>query len=175
MKIVMNSDEIAAAVGRLTDQIAAHAKGEAIDLVGIRSRGDEVAERVFARLKEAGLPVRFGVLDISLYRDDYEHLSSNPTLQGSEIEFPVDGSRLVLVDDVIFTGRTIRAALDAIFDYGRPARIDLAVLIDRGHREIPIEPRFVGSFLETERLDRVEVNLLKTDGRDEVELVKKSS
>lgn len=175
MNVVMDSEKIAAAVCGLADQIAAHAKGEAIDLVGIRSRGDEVAERVFHQLKEAGLSVRLGVLDISLYRDDYEHLSSNPTLQGSEIDFPVDGSRLVLVDDVIFTGRTIRAALDAIFDYGRPSRIDLAVLIDRGHREIPIEPRFVGASLETERLDRVNVNLLKFDGRDAVELVKKSS
>jgi pyrimidine operon attenuation protein/uracil phosphoribosyltransferase len=122
-------------------------------------------------LKEKGAKVRLGVLDISLYRDDYEHFSSNPTLQSSEIDFPVDGSHVVLVDDVIFTGRTIRAALDALFDYGRPAKVDLAVLIDRGHREIPIEPRFVGKSLETDRMDRVDVSLQKTDGKESVGII----
>ena len=115
--------------------------------------------------------VLLGVLDISLYRDDYEHLSSNPTLQSSSIDFPVDGSHVVLVDDVIFTGRTIRAALDALFDYGRPSKVDLAVLIDRGHREIPVEPRFVGKHLETDRMDRVDVSLEKIDGKDAVEII----
>ena len=122
-------------------------------------------------LKEMGAEVRLGVLDISLYRDDYSHLTSNPTLQSSEINFSVDDSRIVLVDDVIFTGRTIRAALDALFDYGRPAQVDLAVLIDRGHREIPIEPKFIGKTIETNRQDRVDVSLEKTDGEDSVKVI----
>lgn len=171
MKLALNAEQIKAATGRLADQILAAAEGRPVDLVGIRSRGDEVAERVFDLLHAKGAEARIGVLDISLYRDDYEHLSSNPTLQSSEIDFPVDGAHIVLVDDVIFTGRTIRAALNALFDYGRPARIDLAVLIDRGHREIPVEPRFVGEVVQTDRMDRVDVSLAKTDGREAVEII----
>jgi pyrimidine operon attenuation protein/uracil phosphoribosyltransferase len=171
MSIALDPSAISTAIARLADQIFLAADGNEVDLVGIRSRGDEVAERVFEVLKKKGAKVRLGVLDISLYRDDYEHLSSNPTLQSSEIDFPVDGSHVVLVDDVIFTGRTIRAALDALFDYGRPAKVDLAVLIDRGHREIPIEPRFVGETLPTNRMDRVDVSLQKTDGKESVEII----
>ena len=130
-----------------------------------------MAERVFVKLVERGARARLGFLDISLYRDDYEHLSSNPTLQSSSIDFPIDDSHIVLVDDVIFTGRTIRAALDALFDYGRPAKVDLAVLIDRGHREIPVEPRFVGEQVKTDRMDRVDVSLEKIDGKDAVEII----
>ncbi len=171
MSTALDPSAISTAIDRLAEQIFLAADGNEIDLVGIRSRGDEVAERVFEVLKAKGAKVQLGVLDISLYRDDYEHLSSNPTLQSSEIEFPVDGSHVVLVDDVIFTGRTIRAALDALFDYGRPAKVDLAVLIDRGHREIPVEPRFVGETLKTDRMDRVDVSLQKTDGKDSVEII----
>jgi hypothetical protein len=98
-------------------------------------------------------------------------LAAIPTLQSSSIDFPVDGAHIVLVDDVIFTGRTIRAALDALFDYGRPSKVDLAVLIDRGHREIPVEPRFVGEHLNTDRMDRVDVSLEKIDGKDAVEII----
>ncbi|MGC6427275.1 MAG: bifunctional pyr operon transcriptional regulator/uracil phosphoribosyltransferase PyrR, partial [Akkermansiaceae bacterium] len=138
MSLALEESAISAAVDRLADQLFQKAgTSETIDLVGIRSRGDEVAERVASRLREKGANVRLGVLDISLYRDDFEHLHENPKLQGSEIDFPIDGARVILVDDVIFTGRTIRAALDAIFDYGRPASVELAVLIDRGHRELP--------------------------------------
>jgi pyrimidine operon attenuation protein/uracil phosphoribosyltransferase len=171
MSTALDPAAMSAAIDRLADQILSAADGQAIDLVGIRSRGDEVAERVFAKLVERGAQARLGVLDISLYRDDYEHLSSNPTLQSSSIDFPVDGAHIVLVDDVIFTGRTIRAALDALFDYGRPSKVDLAVLIDRGHREIPVEPRFVGEHLKTDRMDRVDVSLEKIDGKDAVEII----
>ena len=171
MSIALDPSAISTAIARLADQIFLAAEGNEVGLVGIRSRGDEVAERVFEVLKKKGAKVRLGVLDISLYRDDYVHLSSNPTLQSSEIDFPVDGSYVVLVDDVIFTGRTIRAALDALFDYGRPAKVDLAVLIDRGHREIPIEPRFVGETLPTNRIDRVDVSLQKTDGKESVGII----
>jgi len=170
MNLAMNESAISAAVGRLADQILEGAGGESIDLVGIRSRGDEVAERVAGILRSKGAEVRFGVLDISLYRDDLAHLSSNPKLQSSEIDFPIDESRVILVDDVIFTGRTIRAAFDALFDYGRPRAVELAVLVDRGHRELPISPTYVGEHLETERLDHVIVSLAKTDGHDAVEI-----
>ncbi|MDB4618336.1 bifunctional pyr operon transcriptional regulator/uracil phosphoribosyltransferase PyrR [Akkermansiaceae bacterium] len=171
MSLAFDESAIAAAVGRLADQLFQKASTtETIDLVGIRSRGDEVAERVAVALREKGADVRLGVLDISLYRDDFEHLHENPKLQGSEIKFPIDGSRVILVDDVIFTGRTIRAALDAIFDYGRPASVELAVLIDRGHRELPVEPQYVGVSLETARHDHVHVSLTQTDGKDSVEI-----
>jgi pyrimidine operon attenuation protein/uracil phosphoribosyltransferase len=171
MSLALDEPAIAAAVGRLADQLFQQAdSSETIDLVGIRSRGDEVAERVASYLREKGSKVRMGVLDISLYRDDFEHLHQNPKLQSSEIEFPIDGSHVILVDDVIFTGRTIRAALDALFDYGRPASVELAVLIDRGHREIPVEPQYLGVSLETERHDHVHVSLKNTDGSDSVEI-----
>jgi len=174
MSIALDPSAISTALGRLADQLFDAAGNAPIDLVGIRSRGDEVAERVALLLREKGAQVRLGVLDISLYRDDFEHLRENPKLQGSEIDFPIDDSHVILVDDVIFTGRTIRAALDALFDYGRPSSIALAVLIDRGHRELPIEPRYVGVKMETERLDHVIVRLAKTDGEDSVELTRKS-
>lgn len=171
MSNALDSSAISTALRGLAEQIFQASQGKGIDLVGIRSRGDEVAARVSEILKEMGAEVRLGVLDISLYRDDYSHLTSNPTLQSSEINFPVDDSRIVLVDDVIFTGRTIRAALDALFDYGRPAQVDLAVLIDRGHREIPIEPKFIGQTITTNRQDRVDVSLVKTDGEDSVKVI----
>ena len=173
MTLALNESAIATAVGRLAEQIFSSAAGETIDLVGIRSRGDEVAERVAVLLREKGATVRFGVLDISLYRDDLAHLSSNPKLQSSEIDFPIDESRVILVDDVLFTGRTIRAAFDALFDYGRPRIVELAVLIDRGHRELPIAPTYVGEHLKTERLDHVVVSLKNTDGKDAVEIITK--
>jgi pyrimidine operon attenuation protein/uracil phosphoribosyltransferase len=142
--------------------------------VGIRSRGDEVAERLCNRLAEEDRELELGVLDISLYRDDYEHLHENPKLQESDIPFAVDGAHIILVDDVLFTGRTIRAALDALSDYGRPAKVELAVLIDRGHREMPVQPDYVGIRLETSRLDHVHVSLEATDGEDKIEIVEKN-
>jgi pyrimidine operon attenuation protein/uracil phosphoribosyltransferase len=173
MAIVLDSGRIAEAVQHLAEEIRVDAGNERIAIVGIRSRGDEVAERVCTLLKEAGVEFDYGVLDISLYRDDLAHLAENPKLQSSEIEFPVDGARVILVDDVLFTGRTIRAAMDALTDYGRPRRIELATLIDRGHRELPIQADFVGAALETARMDHVVVRLKNTDGEDAVELVEK--
>ncbi len=173
MGIVLDQGKIAEAVANLAEQIRAGTAGEQVAIVGIRSRGDEVAERVCALLKEAGVDHDYGVLDISLYRDDLSHLEENPKLQSSEIEFQVDGARIIIVDDVLFTGRTIRAAMDAITDYGRPGRLELAVLIDRGHRELPIQADYVGTRLETSRMDHVLVRLENTDGEDAVELVEK--
>ena len=174
MSIVLDEAAIGEALASLVEQIRATAEHGRVAIVGIRSRGDEVAERVCASLREAGIEHDYGMLDISLYRDDLSHLEENPKLQSSEITFQVDGAHVVLVDDVLFTGRTIRAALDALTDYGRPARIQLAVLIDRGHREIPIQPDYVAVTLETARLDHVVVRLKNTDGEDAVELVENS-
>jgi pyrimidine operon attenuation protein/uracil phosphoribosyltransferase len=173
MGIVLDSGKMAEAVANLAEQIRVGTAGEQVAIVGIRSRGDEVAERVCALLKEAGLDHDYGMLDISLYRDDLSHLEENPKLQSSEIEFQVDGARIIIVDDVLFTGRTIRAAMDALTDYGRPGRIELAVLIDRGHREVPIQADYVGARLETARMDHVLVRLQNTDGEDAVEVVDK--
>ncbi len=171
MSVILNEAAIGEAVASLAGEIRAVAEHSRVAIVGIRSRGDEVAERVSAILAEGGLNHDYGMLDISLYRDDLSHLAENPKLQSSEIPFQVDGAHIVLVDDVLFTGRTIRAALDARTDYGRPARIQLAVLVDRGHREIPIQPDYAGVKLETARMDHVIVRLKKTDGEDAVELV----
>tara|TARA_B100000902_G_C27158146_1_gene837288 strand:- start:279 stop:800 length:522 start_codon:yes stop_codon:yes gene_type:complete len=171
MPLILDEVAIGKAVASLVEEIRAVAQHGRIAIVGVRSRGDEVAERVSAALEEQKIEHDYGVLDISLYRDDLSHLAENPKLQSSDIPFQVDGAHIVLVDDVLFTGRTIRAALDALTDYGRPARIQLAVLVDRGHREIPIQPDFSGVSLETARMDHVIVRLKKTDGGDAVELV----
>ncbi len=174
MSVVLDETAIGEAVDSLIGQIRVTAERGRVAIVGIRSRGDEVAERVCAALEEAGIEHHYGMLDISLYRDDLSHLAENPKLQTSEIPFQMDGAHIILVDDVLFTGRTIRAALDALTDYGRPARIQLACLIDRGHRELPVQPDYVGATLETARMDHVLVRLKNTDGEDAVELVKYS-
>jgi pyrimidine operon attenuation protein/uracil phosphoribosyltransferase len=167
----LNAEEISAGVERLAAAIRSKTDGKPLALVGIRSRGDEVAERLLNLLSEEDRELSFGVLDISLYRDDFEHLHENPAIKESDIPFTVEGAHIILVDDVLFTGRTIRAALDALSDYGRPAKIELAVLIDRGHREMPIQPDYVGITLDTRRLDHVLVSLEGTDGTDEVRIV----
>ena len=172
MSIVLDEAAIGEAVASLVTKIRAVAERGRVAIVGVRSRGDEVAERVSAALREMGIEHDYGMLDISLYRDDLSHLAENPKLQSSEITFQVDGAHVVLVDDVLFTGRTVRAALDALTDYGRPARIELAVLVDRGHREIPVRPDYVAVALETARMDHVVVRLKNTDGEDAVELVR---
>jgi pyrimidine operon attenuation protein/uracil phosphoribosyltransferase len=171
----LTAEDIQAGVERLAAAIREKTGGKPIALVGIRSRGDEVAERLLTILSEDDRELSFGVLDISLYRDDFEHLHENPALQESDIGFPVDGAHIILVDDVLFTGRTIRAALDALSDYGRPAKVELAVLIDRGHREMPVQPDYVGIALDTRRLDHVLVSLEGTDGLDQVRIVEKET
>lgn len=171
IKLTISAVDMAKGVDSLAEEIRKANPDNPISLVGIRSRGDEVAERLLNLLASDDRDLNFGVLDISLYRDDFEHLRENPKLQGSDIPFPVEGAHIILVDDVLFTGRTIRAALDAISDYGRPAKVELAVLIDRGHRELPISATYVGISLETERHDHVHVSLDRTDGEDSVKVV----
>jgi pyrimidine operon attenuation protein/uracil phosphoribosyltransferase len=134
MSTKLTETDISKGVEFIANQIAKGNPDGGFVLVGVRSRGDEVAARISEQLSAAGLVVPMGILDISLYRDDLAHLNSNPKLQGSELPFAVDKANIILVDDVLFTGRTVRAAIDAIMDYGRPSQIELAVLIDRGHR-----------------------------------------
>lgn len=172
MKQSLSESDIATGVEKLARLIRESNQGGDFALVGVRSRGDEVAERVLELLAKDGLEIPMGIVDISLYRDDLAHLSANPKLQGTELPFSIDGAHIILVDDVMFTGRTTRAAIDAVMDYGRPSKLELAVLIDRGHREFPFTPNYVAISLETERLDYVDVKLLKTDGEDSVEVTK---
>ena len=168
----LKESDIALAVDRLATSIYhSNPKGGYV-LAGIRSRGDEVAERILKKLSERGVDAPMGVLDISLYRDDLAHLSFNPKLQSSEIPFEVDGAHIIIVDDVLFTGRTVRAAIDALLDYGRPSKIELAVLFDRGHRELPFYASYIGKELKTDRMDYVDVKLLATDGEDSVTITK---
>jgi len=172
MSTTLTETDISKGIDAIADQIKQANPNSQFVLVGVRSRGDEVAARILERLSNAGLDVPLGILDISLYRDDLAHLSSNPKLQGSDLPFAVDKAKIILVDDVLFTGRTVRAAIDAIMDYGRPSEIELAVLIDRGHRELPFAPNYVGIQLETQRLDYVDVKLKETDGIDFVEVTR---
>ena len=139
--------------------------------IGIKTRGVPLANRLADNIYEiTGEKLPTGILDITLYRDDLSALSPDPIVNGSDIPFEVGGKKIVLVDDVLYTGRTVRAALDAIIELGRPAAIQLAILIDRGHREFPIRADYVGKNIPTSRNEIIAVHLKETDGSDEVEL-----
>jgi pyrimidine operon attenuation protein/uracil phosphoribosyltransferase len=170
-RLVMDAQAIQRALVRIAHEIVERGRGTAdFALVGIRSRGVYIAQRLRRLLAdiEGGEPVPFGVVDITLYRDDLDRRMQNPVVQGTSIDFDVDGRRILLVDDVLFTGRTIRAAMDAIIDFGRPQAIQLAVLVDRGHRELPIRADYVGKNIPTSRQEEVAVRLAEADGVDEV-------
>jgi pyrimidine operon attenuation protein/uracil phosphoribosyltransferase len=166
--MLMDANQMNRALSRIAHEIIERNKGaENVALVGIRRRGIPLAQRLAEKLKEfEGKEVPVGTLDITLYRDDLTELSSVPQVHKSEVNFKLPGTVVVLVDDVIYTGRTIRAALDALLDIGRPATIQLAVLIDRGHRELPIRADFVGKNVPTSRKEVVEVNLNEVDGEE---------
>jgi pyrimidine operon attenuation protein/uracil phosphoribosyltransferase len=156
---------------RIAHEIVEKTGGERIAIVGIHRRGALIAARLHERVEELiGAPVPVGDLDISFYRDDVAMRGPDrrPVVHASHIEFPLDGVTVVLVDDVLYTGRTVRAAIEALFDYGRPQRVQLAVLADRGHRELPIRPDYVGKNLPTARAERVNVRVDELDGLDEV-------
>jgi pyrimidine operon attenuation protein/uracil phosphoribosyltransferase len=170
----------AARMGRTLSRIAheileRHPRVGSLALVGIRTRGFPLAQRL-ARLvgETAGVAPAVGALDITLYRDDFTTLAPQPITRGTDILFSIDGRTVVLVDDVLFTGRTVRAALDQLIDFGRPARIELAVLVDRGHRELPIRADYVGQTLSTSRHEAVNVLVREEDGRDEILLEKRA-
>jgi pyrimidine operon attenuation protein / uracil phosphoribosyltransferase len=168
---VMDRVAIQRALVRIAHEILERNKGtEALALIGIRSRGVHLAERIRRNVGEieGGTLPPFGVVDITLYRDDLDRGLQSPAVKGTDIPFPVDGRRILLVDDVLFTGRTVRAAMDALVDFGRPQSIQLAVLVDRGHRELPIRADYVGKNLPTSRREQVQVRLAEVDGVDEV-------
>jgi pyrimidine operon attenuation protein/uracil phosphoribosyltransferase len=172
MTLLLDREELQLTLEKLARAIAGAAPNDApVAVVGIRRRGETLARRLLPLLEKAGLgPALYGVLDITLYRDDLTTIGPNAMLRGTEIDFDVTGTWLVLVDDVLYTGRSVRAALDAITDLGRPRAIRLAVLIDRGRRELPIQPDFVGLHTDTEAHHVVKVKLAEVDGQDEVEL-----
>ncbi len=146
-----------------------HPRLDEMVLVGIRTGGVYLAERIRQRiLQKRGIDLPTGIIDITLYRDDWTRLTQTPEVKKTEIHFPIEDKNVLLVDDVLFTGRTIRAAIDALLDLGRPRRVELAVLIDRGHRELPIQANYVGKTLETSRKDSVNVELRELIGVDQV-------
>ena len=172
-RLVMDAQAIQRALVRIGHEIVERGHGTAnLALVGIRSRGVYIAQRLRSILHEieGGEAVPFGVVDITLYRDDLDRRMQNPVVQGTSIGFDVDGRRILLVDDVLFTGRTIRAAMDAIIDFGRPQSIQLAVLVDRGHRELPIRADHVGKNVPTSREELVRVRIEEVDGEDAVDI-----
>ncbi|NLS44211.1 MAG: bifunctional pyr operon transcriptional regulator/uracil phosphoribosyltransferase PyrR [Firmicutes bacterium] len=168
--LIMDEPAIRRALIRIAHEINEANKGvDGVALVGIRRRGGPLAYRLSSKIENIeGIKPPVGVLDITLYRDDLTALGSAPIVHRTEVDFDITGKTIVLVDDVIFTGRTARAALDALMDLGRPRRIQLAVLIDRGHRELPIKPDFVGKNVPTSRQEIISVFVKETDGENKV-------
>jgi len=171
--MLLGADDVRRAISRIAHEIVERDRDlSRIAIIGIRSRGDVLAARLRDAIRtneQATVPL--GSLDITLYRDDLTRIGYAPIVRESALDFSVDDKVVVLVDDVLFTGRTIRAAMDALVDYGRPRAIRLAVLVDRGHRELPIRADFVGKNVPTKPTDDVRVHLTEVDGRDEVELI----
>lgn len=172
---ILDKDAVARALMRISHEIVEKNKGtQDLCLIGIRNRGVYLAQRLAAYIKKIeGQEVLSGALDITLYRDDLALASGQPVVRKTEIDFDINGKNLILVDDVLYTGRTVRAALDALVDFGRPKSIQLAVLVDRGHRELPVRADFVGKNIPTAQDEAVEVRLSETDGEEEVVIVEK--
>lgn len=170
--IILDKDKMNRALIRIAHEILEHNSGAStIALIGVLTRGAFLARRVAEAVKQVeGVEVPVGLMDISLYRDDVHTKLDQPVIQRTEVHFPVDDRNIVLVDDVLFTGRTIRAALNQINDFGRPRTIQLAVLVDRGHRELPIKPDYVGINIPTARADQVVVQVQEKDGMDRVHI-----
>lgn len=173
---ILDKEGIAKAIKRISHEIIEkNKKISDLAIVGIRNRGEFLGERVAKAVKEiSGKKVPFGILDITLYRDDLTEVAEQPVLKETEIDFDITGKKVVLVDDVLFTGRTIRCAMDQLIDFGRPAVIQLAVLVDRGHRELPIRADYVGKNVPTSMDEIIEVKIKEVDGADEVIMRKKS-
>jgi len=169
-KIVMTPEDIKRSLARIAHEIVERNKSaEHLVLVGMRTRGVPLAKRLAANMEDLeGLKIPVGALDISLYRDDLSSLDQQPTVQHTDIPVNIDDKVVVLVDDVLYTGRSIRAAMDALIDLGRPRSIQLAVLIDRGHRELPIRADYIGKNMPSSRHEEIKVQLVETDGEDGV-------
>jgi pyrimidine operon attenuation protein/uracil phosphoribosyltransferase len=178
-KVLLDAEAIERTLSRIAHEIIeANLRLERVALVGIQTRGVPLAQRLRRLIAErAGDEVALGSLDITFYRDDVHvrggeaPLHAQPVVRATTLDFPLEGMTCVLVDDVLYTGRTIRAAIEALFDYGRPERVQLACLVDRGHRELPIRPDYVGKNLPTSRAERIQVQLLEVDEVDRVLLV----
>jgi pyrimidine operon attenuation protein/uracil phosphoribosyltransferase len=178
-RILLDADALRRTLSRIAHEIIeANPDLSRVALVGIQTRGVPIAQRLRRLVEErAGSAPDIGAVDITFYRDDVTvrggeaPLAAQPLVRATQLDFPLDGRTVVLVDDVLYTGRTIRAAIEALFDYGRPARVQLAVLVDRGHRELPIRPDYVGKNLPTARGERIQVQLVEVDELDAVLLV----
>ena len=168
--IILDAVDIDRKLIRMTHEILDVHKGvDNLALIGIHTRGVFLARRIQSKIREIEkFKIPAGEMDITLYRDDWTLISPNPIVKTTDIDFSVDGRKIILVDDVLFTGRTTRAAMDAIIDFGRPSRIELAVLVDRGHRELPIQADYVGKYVETRLSETINVLLLEHDGEDKV-------
>jgi pyrimidine operon attenuation protein/uracil phosphoribosyltransferase len=181
-KVVIDGDALARTLSRIAHEIIERNDDlDDVALVGIQTRGVPIAQRLRRLIEErAGIAPALGAVDITFYRDDVQvrggeaPLHAQPVVRSTALDFPLEGRTCILVDDVLYTGRTIRAAVEALFDYGRPARVQLAVLVDRGHRELPIRPDYVGKNLPTSREERVQVQLLEVDEVDRVLLIPSS-
>jgi pyrimidine operon attenuation protein/uracil phosphoribosyltransferase len=169
---IMTADEIRRAVIRISHEIVEKQAGTSgLALVGIQRRGVPIAHRIAGAIEEhEGVALPVGALDITFYRDDLSLIAQSPLVKGTDLPFDLNGRTVVLVDDVLYTGRTIRAAMDALVDFGRPRAIRLAVLVDRGHRELPIRADHVGKNVPTSREELVKVHVAEVDGIDEVEI-----
>lgn len=169
---ILNAEDIDRILTRIAHEILEkHSGGSGLTLVGVQTRGVFLARRLQEKIHRIeGVDVPNGDVDITLYRDDWTRIGPNPVVRSTDISFSTDGRQIILVDDVLYTGRTIRAAMDAIIDFGRPDRIELAVLVDRGHRELPIEANYVGKHIETRRSETVNVYMRECDGEDRVAL-----
>jgi len=172
-KVVLDEDDMRRTLVRIAHEVVEKTgEPEALAVVGIHRRGAHLARRLRDLLTDLlDVEVPLGAIDIAFYRDDLGQRPDAPVVGETELDFDLDGRTIVLVDDVLYTGRTVRAAIEALFDYGRPARVQLAVLADRGHRELPIRPDYVGKNLPTSRAERVDVRVTELDGVDEVAIV----
>jgi pyrimidine operon attenuation protein/uracil phosphoribosyltransferase len=170
---ILKKADINRMIKRIGYEILERHKGSGnLAFIGIQTRGVYIAKRLQATLLEIeGSEIPTGDMDITLYRDDWTMISAQPVVQATDIPFPIDGKQIILVDDVLFTGRTTRAAMDAVIDFGRPGRIELAVLVDRGFRELPIQADYVGKFVKTKRRETVNVLLSEHDQKDAVTIV----
>jgi pyrimidine operon attenuation protein / uracil phosphoribosyltransferase len=177
-KLLLDHEAIERTLSRIAHEIIERTDVDEIALVGIHTRGVPLAQRLRRLIEErAGVSVPLGAVDITFHRDDVSvrggeaPLHARPVVRATELDFPPEGTTCILVDDVLYTGRTIRAAIEALFDYGRPARVQLAVLVDRGHRELPIRPDYVGKNLPTSHGERIQVQLVEVDEVDRVLLI----
>jgi len=172
-KVIMDREDIDRILTRIAHEIVERNRDcEELYLIGIRKRGVTLAQRISEKIKGIkGGEIPIGALDITLYRDDLSEIDAQPVIKKTEIPFSVKGKKIILIDDVLYTGRTIRAALDGIIDLGRPQFIQLAILLDRGHRELPIRADYIGKNIPTSRKELVEVKLMEDDGTEEVVLI----